>query len=211
MYVPKHFDETDEATLFTLMEQDPFAILVLTLNGRPEVNHVPVMIDRERKTISFHLARANAAWQELEKPLEAGEVREILFIFEGAHAYISPDWYESANQVPTWNYAAVHAYARPRRLSDAQTAQMLDDISAAQENQLLPKKPWTNDKLGEKLFSGLRKGLVGYEADITELQGKWKLSQNKTEADRAGAAAALDQRGRPGDRIVANLMRLVDA
>ncbi|MCR9256596.1 MAG: FMN-binding negative transcriptional regulator [Alphaproteobacteria bacterium] len=205
MYVPRQFTETDENILFDLMQSDPFAVLVTTIEGRPDATHLPVLIDRDTRTIRCHLAHANPAAHVLE---EAGEV---LFVFEGAHAYISPDWYESHGQVPTWNYAVVHAYGTARRMTDAETVTLLDDVSAQEEERLLPKKPWTNDKLGDKLFTGLRKALIGFEIMITDLQGKWKLSQNKTPADRAGAAAALEQRGRPGDLAVAAMMRAVDA
>lgn len=204
MYIPSHFDVADLAAKHALIETHPFGTLIVPLDGRLEATHLPFLLDRQAGSngrLRAHMARANPAW----RAFDAGT--EVLTVFLGAEGYISPDWYDSAQQVPTWNYVAVHAYGIARALDDEGTIRLLDELSARHERELLPKPPWTTAKLDADYFAKLRRAIVTFEIDLTRIEGKAKLSQNKTAADVDGAAAALEERsgGRSGD--LAALMR----
>lgn len=202
MYVPRHFAEEDLASLHALIEGHRFGILVVTLDDRPEAAHIPFLLERGRGpfgTLRAHVARANPIWRAFESG------REALAIFQGPHAYVSPDWYVSPDQVPTWNYLTVHAYGTPRLLEGNEVAH-LAELSAVNEAELAPKAPWTLDKLPAETVRALARGVVAFEIEIARLEGKAKLSQNRGADDLAGAAAGLRARGRENDLAVAELM-----
>lgn len=191
MYVPRHFAEQDRAAVDTLVESHALGILVVAVDGRLEATHVPVVLDRDagaHGALRFHLARENPTCDVLDGGQEA------LVIFAGPNAYVSPDWYAKEGQVPTWNYAAVHAYGRPRPLDDAALCRLLDDLSAVNE-AMLPKRPWTTDKLDPETYAKMRRAIVGFVLPIDRLQGKWKMSQNRSRADRAGVVSELERLG----------------
>jgi len=123
--------------------------------------------------------RANPQWRHFI------EITEALVIFQGPHSYISPGWYEEQPSVPTWNYAAVHAYGAPRLLGDEETFGLLHTSVAEYD-----PAPKTLD-LPDEFIRKMQRGLVGFEIPIRRLEGKCKMSQNKSEADRGGAVAAL--------------------
>lgn len=202
MYVPRHFAEEDLAGLHALIEGHRFGILVVTLDDRPEAAHIPFLLERGRGpfgTLRAHVARANPIWRGFESG------REALAIFQGPHAYVSPDWYVSPDQVPTWNYLTVHAYGTPRLLEGNEVAH-LAELSAVNEAELAPKAPWTLDKLPAETVRALARGVVAFEIEIARLEGKAKLGQNRGADDAAGAAAGLRARGRENDLAVAELM-----
>lgn len=206
MYVPRHFAQEDVAAAHDLIAANVFATLVTEVSGRLDATHVPVVLDRERGahgTLRFHLARANPTSRALERNAE------ILMVFVGPHTYISPDWYAAENLVPTWNYAVVHAYGVARRMDGAELRRLLDDLSASQENRL-PKAPWTTGKMPPDLVEKMCKAIVGFELPISELQGKWKLNQNRGAADRAGVVEALENLGGEVNLAVASRMRELD-
>lgn len=204
MYVPSHFNLDDLAAKQALIESHPFGTLIVTLEGRLEATHVPFLLDRSAGLLGrlrAHVARANPVWRAFDGKTEA------LAIFIGVEGYISPDWYESPQQVPTWNYVAVHAYGAPKALDDEEAVRLLDALSARHESALLPKPPWTSAKLDPDYFARLRRAIVAFEIEPTRLEGKAKLSQNKTAADIAGAAAALEAQGDERSRALAGQMR----
>jgi transcriptional regulator len=203
MYVPRHFSQDDTAVAHDLIRTNVFATLVTEISGRLDATHVPVVLDAERGALGslrFHLARANPTSKAL------ADKREVLMVFTGPHTYISPDWYANENLVPTWNYAVVHAYGTPRTVDETELRHLLDDITASQENGL-SKKPWTTDKLPSDLMDKLCKAIVGFDLPITELQGKWKLNQNRGADDRAGVVSALEELGGESNLAVAGTMR----
>ena len=203
MYVPRHFSQDDTAVVHDLIRRNAFATLVTELSGRLDATHVPVVLDAEHGHLGrlrFHLARANPT----SKALADG--REILLVFVGANTYISPDWYANENLVPTWNYAVVHAYGSASAMDDTALRRLLDDLSASQENQL-PKKPWTTDKMPPELVDKMCKAIVGFDVPIAELQAKWKFNQNRGADDRNGVVAALDELGGESKLAVAETMR----
>jgi transcriptional regulator len=189
MYTPPAFREEDISTLHALMLANSFAILVTQEQGAPLATHLPFLLEAERGpygTLLGHMARANSQWHAFEQGQQA------LVIFQGPHAYISPSWYEPVpGNVPTWNYAAAHVYGIPRILDDEA---VLRRMLTAKVNtyEAGSAHPWTLDMTPEQ-FHSKAKGIVGFEMEITLLEGKLKLSQNRPESDQHNVARILSQ------------------
>lgn len=205
MYLPKHFAEPDLARLHDLIEGRVFGLLIVIRDGVPDMAHIPFVLDRgegSQGTLRGHFARPNPIWRAFDGAAEARA------IFSGPDTYISPDWYVSHHQVPTWNYIAVHAWGRPRVLEDAaDVRRVLDDLSARNEARIPGKKPWTIDKLPAEVYDKMTKGIVAFAMPIDRIEGKWKLNQNRTEADRRGVIAQLEASDDPNARAIAAAMR----
>lgn len=208
MHQPAAFRVDDRAAQHALMTRHPFATLIAVLDGAPEVSHVPLALDPAAGpfgTLRGHLARPNP----LARRLSAGEALDVLCVFTGPQGYVSPDWYANpANQVPTWNYAVVHAWGR----MSAVAPDALPDILAAQSalhEAALPKKPWTMDKVAPHVRDALLRGVVGVEIAVTRIDAKFKLSQNKAPADVAEVVGALRDLGDEANRDLAAAMEAV--
>lgn len=200
MYIPKSFAQTDLAVLHQFMQANNFAALISQdENGGLVATHLPLMVDTERKVLIGHLARANSQWKSLSPS------REVMVIFQGPHTYISPSWYEQAANVPTWNYAVVHAYGTPQLIEDpAEIYAMLNDLVDHHETGF--ETPWHVEPQrahAEKLIPAV----VGLEIEITRLEGKYKLSQNRSEADQRRVIETLSNSNYVPDQQVAELMR----
>jgi transcriptional regulator len=209
MYVPKPFafPERTEAELHELIEAYNFGI-VIAAAGPLEAAHLPFVLDRSRGplgTLIAHVARANPIWQRFADGLE------VLAVFQGPHVYVSPDWYAGRGLVPTWNYLAVHAYGVPPILeSEEAVTAALARLTATMEAGLAPKLPWTLAEIAEPSLKALKRGVVAFEIEIARLEGKRKLNQNRTAADRAGVIAALEAGGEPEGLALASKMRDLD-
>ena len=205
MYNPKQFQMSELAPMHALIRQHNFGILVTQHDGAPFATHLPFMLDAERGpygTLLAHVARPNPQWHDL------AEGREALAIFQGPHAYISPSWYTVAPSVPTWNYAIVHAYGRPRIVSDpTELHTMLARLVDMHEAGFV--EPWRMD-LPADYMERMMRGVVGFELQITRLEGKEKLSQNRSAEDRAGVVAALRPSADPLVAAVAGMMERED-
>lgn len=202
MYIPADFAATDAALLHEVMAANSFATVVSSGRQGLLATHVPVLLDRDRGphgTLLAHVARANPHWQDLAEG-------EAMVVFQGAHGYVSPRWYDSPRLVPTWNYVAVHAYGRPRLVWDATELHALMVRLAAHYEAPAGDRAWTLDRLPEKQRDALMKAIVGVEIPIARLEGKLKLSQNRTPADRRGVVDALAASDDPGDRALAATM-----
>jgi transcriptional regulator len=194
MYVPDHFREDRPDVLHDAVRRIGFATLVTT---GLEANHLPILL--QDGMLRGHVARANPVWK-------AGD-GEALAIFLGPHAYVSPGWYpskaEAGKAVPTWNYLTVHARGTIRWIQDADWLRAhvgaLSDTHEAGRAQ-----PWAVTDAPADYIDSLVRAIVGFEFAIETLQGKWKLSQNRGEADRAGVRDGLTQDGRE------DLARLMD-
>ena len=175
----------------------PFAALAAAPDGRPRIAHAPVVVRRLAGglALDFHLSRGNAL-----APFLGAGFRGVL-VSLAAEAYISPDWYEAADQVPTWNYVSVEAEGPIAALGQTDLVTLLDDLSAQEEGRLAPKPAWTRYKMSPGRFETMTGAIIGARLTVERLEGVTKLSQNKSEADQAGVIAAL------GDHPIARLMR----
>jgi transcriptional regulator len=201
MYIPAAFREDNLPYLHDLMRRHPFATLVTVQEGAPFASHVPVLLDAatgERGVLRTHLARSNPQAEALTEGAEA------LVIFHGPHAYLSPTWYETQPSVPTWNYAVVHACGTPRVLTDAELRALLVGLSDYFEDG--QAEPWRAALLPDEYMTKMLRGIVGFEIAITRLEGKCKMSQNKSEADRRSAIARLYAAGDPESTATAAMM-----
>ena len=198
-YIPRHFRVDDAATLERFVADNGFATLVSAGGDGLSVSHVPLLASRGgdgRLRLEGHLARANAHWQSLET---AGEV---LAIFEGPHAYVSPTWYANHPSVPTWNYAVVHARGRATILPPKRLSALLDRLSRQYEEGR--PAPWRMDGLPADYTPKMLAAIVGFEIVVERLEGKFELSQNRRPEDVERVIAALE---REGQGTLAALMR----
>ncbi|WP_324679397.1 FMN-binding negative transcriptional regulator [Hymenobacter sp. GOD-10R] len=194
MYIPAEFQLTDQAEAVAFMQRYSFATLVSVEQGVPVASHLPFSVtsDGSRVCLTAHLARANSQWRSW------GE-QEVMVLFTGPHAYISPTLYQQRESVPTWDYVAVHAYGRVRLLEDATaTEQVLQQLIAIHE----PAYQGQWDTLPEKYKAGLRRALVAFEVEVTTLQGQKKLSQSRSAVERA---AIMEHLASSDDSIVRDL------
>lgn len=191
MYLPAHFQEDRVEVMADLMRRHPLAALVTVGPAGLCANHVPLLYDPEPAPFGVlrgHLARANPQWREARPQIGA------LAIFQGAQAYVSPSFYPSKQEhgrvVPTWNYLAVHARAELIVHDDADWLRRLVTELTATHEASFPQ-PWAVSDAPADYIEGLLKAIVGVELRITGLEGKWKASQNRPAADRAGVADGL--------------------
>jgi transcriptional regulator len=207
MYVPPHFEENRTDVLHQLVRDHPFAVLVTLTPGGLEANHVPLELDPAPAplgTLRGHVSRANPVWRTLSADVEA------LAIFQGPDHYITPGWYatkrDTGKVVPTWNYAVVHAYGPVRVFEDAGSLRALVERLTARHEADRPA-PWQVSDAPADYLAAMIRGIVGIELPITRLVGKWKVSQNKSEADRAGVGDGLEAQGEPEADAMAALVR----
>lgn len=196
MYVPKHFEIDDRESLLDVMRAHPFAVLVNAGTApEPLVTHLPLAADlREgRVVLTGHLARANGQWKLWQA------LPRVLAVFTGPHAYVSPRHYETEKAVPTWNYITVHASGTTRILEDTESA------DRAQKRLIADHEPEYADRwaaLPAEYRDAMLRGIVAFEILVDDLQGKFKLSQNRPAGDRRRVHQAQSE-GTPDDRALA--------
>lgn len=161
----------------------------LSVNGGkgPLMAHVPFQLSDDGQKIEAHLVRSNPIVRLLKTELPA------VFSVMGPNGYISPDWYRVEDQVPTWNYVAVHLRGFLRLMPDEKLSCVLEGLSTAFETRLLPKPIWKMDKMGQEPLARMMRQIVPIEMDVSELDGTWKLGQNKSADARMGAAEGLEK------------------
>ena len=202
MYTPSAFQVMDAGTLNRFMRDHPFATLVSSTPQGPVAPHLPLEIAREEEEggrhglLVGHVAKANSPWRDF------GGNSPSLAIFHGPHAYISPAWYVSDSLPPTWNYATVHAYGRPRVIEDPTRVRgVLDTLVERFEGERSDR--WTN-ALAPAFMEKLQAGIVAFEFSIEDIEGKFKLGQNRLPADQAASLAGLSKEsGRSPDSLAA--------
>ncbi len=221
MYTPAHFAEDRLPVLQSLMRDYPLATLVTLTAGGLVANHIPLGFTPAAAdgaasgtlpalvgTLLGHVARANPVWRDFDPAVE------VLAIFQGPQAYVSPSWYPSKREhgrvVPTWNYAVVHAHGRLRVHDDAAWSHALVD-ALTREHEAARPAPWSVDDAPADYVAALTGAIVGIEIAVTRLAGKWKTSGNQPAANRAGVAQGLAASALESDRRMARLIAAHDA
>lgn len=194
MYQPPHFIETDRATLYALIRAHPLGLLISATPDGAVADSVPFLIDPHvgaNGRLRAHVARANPQW----KLIAAQPDMPVLVVFQGVDTYITPSWYETKREtgkvVPTWNYVTVQARGTATIKDDPDwIAQQIADLTAFHEGKR--PDPWAVTDAPPPFIAATIRGIVGIEIEIAELDGKWKVSQNRPAADRAGVAIGLE-------------------
>ncbi|HEY8572633.1 FMN-binding negative transcriptional regulator [Phenylobacterium sp.] len=196
MHPAPGFRVEDEATLLAQLERQPLCTVAAAPDGRVRIAHAPVIARRleGRLALDFHLSRKNALTAFVADGFRA------TLVSLGPDAYVSPDWYEAADQVPTWNYVTVEVEGACVGLDDTGLVALLDALSAQEEAKLLPKPPWTRAKMTPGRFEAMTRAIMGVRLTVERLEGTFKLSQNKGDADRAAVVRGL------GDHPLAKLI-----
>ncbi len=200
MYVPVPFRVSAQDDAVRLMRAYPFATIVTVAGGAPRISYLPCVIIAEQPqlVVGAHFARANAHWKELE-------AFGATLLFHGPHGYISPRWYvDPPENVPTWNYAAVHASGTARIIDDRETRHILELLTRTNEGER--EDAWSIETANPKYIASQLKGIVGVHFTVNALDAKFKLSQNRAPEDREGAIAGLRTTGRESDNELADLM-----
>ena len=197
MYIPAHFRQHDREAAVAFMKAHSFAVIVSSVDGTPVATHLPFHIELsgEEIILTAHFAKANPQWKTL---------KEVLIIFSGPHAYISPAHYEREQNVPTWNYIAVHAYGTAEIVEgEAAGLAILEDMMLQSEPAYLAQ--WNH--LSPEYRAGLFKGIVPFRVVVSRLDAKEKLSQNKTAGERQHIITALGQADDGAGQELAAYMR----
>ena len=181
MYIPKHFEITDETEISKFIEANSFGQLISLIDTEIVSTHIPFLFDAESRVLLAHMAKANPQWQQIQE-------QKVLVTLQGEHAYISPCWYESAG-VPTWNYQAVHIRGIAESFTDPKKIKRVVDKLTEQNESSYPD-PWQSDYAASML-----RGIIGIEISITSIQCKFKLSQNRSVQDQSNVQKQLTDRG----------------
>ena len=207
MHNPPAFKEDRIPVLHDLIRARSFAALVTLGPDGLTADHIPLELDPEPAplgTLRGHVARANPVWQSYRKDVE------VLAVFQGPDVYVTPAWYptkqESGKVVPTWNYAVVHAHGSLRVIDDREWLRALVTRLTDRHESGRPQ-PWHVTDAPDDFIDGMLKGIVGLEIPITRLEGKWKMSQNRNAADRAGVVQGLRAAADGPSVAVADLVR----
>lgn len=195
MYQPPHFQENRIEVQHGLIRQYPLGLIVTAGAGGLMANLVPFLIDDASAPLGVlrcHIARANPQWQEL------ADVPECMVVFQGPQEYVTPSWYttkrETGKVVPTWNYATVHAWGRPRVIHEADwLRRQIDALTTMQEKERAA--PWAVNDAPADFVSAQIRAIVGVEIPISKIEGKWKVSQNRPESDRVGVVEGIRSEG----------------
>lgn len=177
------FRQAPEAATLAFLRARAFGTLAVNAEAGPLLSHVPFLLAEDAASADLHLVRSN--------PIARMDGVAAVIAVSGPDGYVSPDWYGIADQVPTWNYVAVHLRGRLEQLGDGFMRDMLDRQSAAYEDRLAPKRPWTADKMSEGALDRLMRQILPFRLHVERIDATWKLNQNKPEAARLAAADAI--------------------
>ena len=183
------FRRTSTVMNMEFVQSRSFGTLAINAPDGPLLSHVPVLLSQDGGTADLHLVRSNPIVRLLDAP------RPAVIALTGPDSYISPDWYEVPDQVPTWNYTAVHLRGTLELLPQDQLHDMLVRLTAHFEDRLLPKTPWLDSKMSDGVMEKMMRAIVPCRMTITKIDGTWKLGQNKPEAVRLAAAAQVRANG----------------
>jgi transcriptional regulator len=205
MYLPPHFREDRLDVQHQLIRAHPLGLLISAGPSGLLANPVPFLIvpdASEHGTLRCHVSRANPQWRDLE------HVDECLVVFQGPQDYVTPSWYETKREtgkvVPTWNYATVHAWGRPRMIEDETWLRHQIEALTRSREALRPE-PWHVEDAPAEYVQAQIKAIIGVEIPIARIEGKWKMSQNRPEPDRNGVIAGYRAQG-PSSTAIADLV-----
>lgn len=200
MYIPKLHKITDVEEIREFVQHNSFGTLVTTRKGRPIATHLPLQFLKEGEdyVITGHMAYGNPQWRTFESQ------EEVLVMFQGPHAYISSSWYEQEN-VPTWNYQAVHLYGEAQILDEEELKQDLTRLMEKYEKHREDPVLW--DKLSPSVLEKELKGIVGFKIKVNEIQAAYKMSQNRNDTDYRNIMDQLQQEGIPAAAQMADEMK----
>ncbi|MFT4581183.1 MAG: transcriptional regulator [Gammaproteobacteria bacterium] len=199
MYIPIHFRENDPQELARVIQQNNFGCLISMIDDRPFATHLPFVYEPQSGRLLGHMARANPHWEALDT-----SSREVLTVFQGAHAYISPTWYANPG-VPTWNYVAVHLYGHFHVLHDP-SAHRQAMVTLTNQHEAAQEKPWAAD-FESPMAANMLNQTVAFEIIVSETQGKFKLNQNRASEDRSNVIDALEAQATDNSIGIARLMQ----
>ena len=202
MYVNPAF-KTDSETAWDYVIERGFGAVIAIDDGVPIAAQVPLLVtgEGERRRVEFHVARVNLLHEIVARS------PRVLVIVSGPDAYISPDWYASADQVPTWNYRAAHITGTARAMPPDRALAHVEAMSLHFEQRLSPKKPWSTSKMTEARRQAMLRAIVPIEFDVEHIEASTKLGQNKSPADRMEVARMLAWRGGWSEAALAEAMR----
>jgi transcriptional regulator len=199
MYSPAYNRVEDHAELVAFLRANSFAVLVTGTGGTLHASHLPVRVLQQNNKIvlDMHMAKNNPQWKEFFDD-------EVMVVFSGPHAYVSPRWYEEQQRVPTWNYAAVHAYGVPAMVAEkSRKYESQRRLVAEMDPQWLPKF----DALSQKYVDMMLEGIVNFEIPVARLETRWKLSQNRGRREMELIAEQLARSGDSVERALGALTR----
>lgn len=200
MHPNKAFRGTSHERNIAFARQRGFGTLAVTAEGGPLLSHIPFLISEGATTVDLHLVRSNPICRLT--PVDA------VIAVSGPDAYISPDWYDTKDQVPTWNYVSVHLRGTLTALPAEDMRDMLDRQSAAYEARLTGKTPWKIDKMSEGVPERMMRMILPFRLEVASIEGTWKLNQNKNDAARLAAADHVEKGLGSELKDMANLMRM---
>ena len=200
MYLPRYYAQEDTAKLFEFMKDNSFGILFSHTGDEPMASHLPFVIDEEggdQGLILGHMAKANDQWRYADG-------QQVMVVFHGPHTYVSPTWYQEDEVVPTWNYVTVHATGIFKPFEDR--TRMEESVSRlTDQHEASQPEPWQMDystEYADQMF----KRVVGFQIEITDLKGKWKLNQNHSEERRGRVSQQLKAEGGEVNLQIAGLI-----
>lgn len=181
MYIPKHFNVTDKEEISGFIKANAFGQLISLVKGKLFSSHIPFLFSNDNQSLICHVAKSNPQWESIEN-------QEVLVTFQGPHDYVSPSWYSSPG-VPTWNYQSVHIYGKPHLIAELeQLSSIVNELTGIYESAL--EKPWKPE-----YKSSMLNAIIGIEIIITDVQCKYKLSQNRSKNDRLQVLEEHKKRG----------------
>ena len=198
MYIPPLNRVEDPATINAFLHSHAFATLITHSSEKITASHLPVLFDEKANILRSHMARANPQWKDFASGAE------VLCLFQGPHAYISPSWYEQQHTVPTWNYAVAHVYGEPALVDEAELKQIVLDTTAKFESTM--PKPWQLP-LSEQEMAAMLKAIVGFKIEITRIETKFKLGQNRSQKDQDKMLRNLEAASNEESRALARFIR----
>ena len=207
MYIPKHFEETRTDVLHHLIRSHPFGTLITICDGEITADHVPFLMEPsgfDFGTLKCHVSRSNPVWKDM-----SGNV-ESLVVFQGPSAYVSPSWYPSKHDhgkaVPTWNYIVVHARGVPEVKTDSDW--LLNHVTQLSDTHEGNKAvPWQVSDAPAEYVNKMIDAIVGIEIPIFQLNGKWKVSQNRPRSDQLGVVAGLESEGGESAKAISKIIQ----